>query len=399
MAPDHVARQAPSRAVAAAPPFAVRSAAGSPRPLRAILIVAGAIIVGSGLTRVSRLHGAELGFEWYLAAVALVAWRCGQGPALATIIGASIALDLVFRPHDFSVGVGLTDLVQLLVFLAVATLVTRLVAVGDRAGEERARWQTVLALVVRELRPMASVLRTGTSRLRSGQLPAGQAKAAVNTLARTAESVTRLVRDIEAWTRFTAGKSALHPLDLDLAEVARDAVCALEPAAEARSVTLSGSLASTWVYADPDHLRQLAMDMLSEELKRARAGDELVVSVGVAQGRGTMSVRGGRRRLPPPGASRRWGQATDRITGDGSGLRLALSSEFIRAQRGQLSVPRDASDGEAVACLELPVTQRLQDVLGPRHGQLPLPPRHPSSSAPPAPLVTRRRLEVGEDAS
>ena len=74
------------------------------------VIVVVAVALATGLTEASFALGAELTFEWYVAAVAGVAWLCGRRPALVAAVLSSALIDFGFLSfHRFSFGMGLID--------------------------------------------------------------------------------------------------------------------------------------------------------------------------------------------------------------------------------------------------------------------------------------------------
>src|SRR5262249_42344569 len=135
------------------------------------LIVACAVVLATILTEGSFALGAELSFEWYLAAVACVAWICGRASALATTILSSVVLDFFFLPvHGFSFGMGVTDTTRLLVFLGIAFLVTHLTSARRLAEVERVRREQLLAMVAHELANRIFGLRLWTTAMESQRL-------------------------------------------------------------------------------------------------------------------------------------------------------------------------------------------------------------------------------------
>ena len=320
---------------------------------RAVIVVV-AVGLATAMTEVSFHLAAGLTFEWYVAAVACVAWWCGRRSALVAAIVSSATIDFLFLPfHRFSFGMELADLVRLLLFVALALLVAHLVAMRSRAEEERARRERLLATVAHELGNMTFALRTWTAALQRDGL-AGDGERAARGLVQTADAISTLVGDLLDWSRIALGKLDLQPGDVDLAEVVQDAVHEMTRQAAERGVKLASSLAPTHVHADRARLHQVALNLLTNALKATREGGQVTVSVRRAGRRAVFSVQDTGRGISPEMVARLFDVGAPRSESKGLGLGLLVTRELVRAQGGDVTVQSGGVGTGATFSVELP---------------------------------------------
>jgi K+-sensing histidine kinase KdpD len=175
------------------------------------------LLVGlaTGLTEASFALGAELTFEWYVAAVACVAWVCGRRSGLVAAVLSSVAVDFLFLPfHRFSFGMGVTDATRLVIFVGLAALVAHLVDARNVAEEERVRRERLLATVAHELGDMMLALRHAGVSLQSGGRSHEQIDRAACALVRTADDLVELADEVMDWRARRDDASALGDDDV-----------------------------------------------------------------------------------------------------------------------------------------------------------------------------------------
>ena len=283
-------------------------------------IVLLAVALATGLTEATFMLSGELSFEWYVAAVACVAWGCGRSPALGAGIASSAIIDFVFLPvHAFSFGMGLTDGARLLIFVGVAFLLAHLVSARRFADEERARRERLLTATAHELGNMIFALRTWTGALQRERLHGERFEHATRALAQTADAITKLAGDLLDRSRIALGKLDLQPADVDLSEVVRDAIHEMQGRADELGVKLSWSLSPTPVYADRDRLHQVALNLLTNSLQATPSGGEVSVSVCPFDRHARFSVRDTGRGIAPHRLRRLFDGGTLRSEGGGLG--------------------------------------------------------------------------------
>jgi signal transduction histidine kinase len=299
-------------------------------------IVLLAVALATGLTEASFALGAELTFEWYVAAVACIACWYGRTPALVAAVSSALISDFLFLPfHRFSFGMGLTDGMRLLGFVGLASLIAHLVAARNVAEKERVGRERLLAMAAHELANMILAVRTWTAILRRDGLDGGERDHAADALARTNRTLMKLAGDLGDWSRIAAGHLLLEPEDLDMADVVREAVEEIHGQATEQAVTLSCSLHPAPVHADRDRLHQVALDLLADSLKATDHGGTLTISVRSSERRGLLSVHGMGDGILHPIPQKLLDPATDPAA---ASIGMALSRDLIRAQGGDVTV-------------------------------------------------------------
>src|SRR5207248_2925062 len=136
-----------------------------------------------------------------------------------------------------------------------------------------------LATVSHELRTPLNAILGWTRMLRTGAVEPRQLARVLETIERNARAQTQLVEDILDVSRIIAGKLRVDIHTIDLHAVARSALEAVRPAADAKGVVLAAELApgSEEFVGDPD--RQFTPREGRVELKVERVLSQVQVTV------------------------------------------------------------------------------------------------------------------------
>jgi len=126
-----------------------------------------------------------------------------------------------------------------------------------------------LATVSHELRTPLNAILGWTRMLRTGAVEPKALSRVLETIERNARAQTQLVEDILDVSRIIAGKLRMDVRRIDLHAVARGAMDAVRPAAEAKGVLLSADLQpdTEQFCGDPDRLQQVVWNLLSNAIK------------------------------------------------------------------------------------------------------------------------------------
>ncbi|HYY51906.1 MAG TPA: response regulator [Myxococcales bacterium] len=126
-----------------------------------------------------------------------------------------------------------------------------------------------LATVSHELRTPLNAILGWTRMLRTGAVEPKALNRVLETIERNARAQTQLVEDILDVSRIIAGKLRINIRKTDLHAVARAALDAVRPAAEAKGVLLVADLepGSADFGGDPDRLQQVIWNLLSNAIK------------------------------------------------------------------------------------------------------------------------------------
>jgi signal transduction histidine kinase len=291
----------------------------------------------------------------YLAAVFLVAWLCGRGPALLAA-GLSIALAIRFFLAWPGAAGPWRMVIPAALFVVMSLLVIQLTHRLHRM-ERRARIlvqarEEFLAAASHELRsPLAALqLQAGALEraLQKGTSPERQVERATK-LRKTVGRLVQLIDVVLDISRLNAGKLRLSLGDVDLAQVARDVVarfieeetaeCELRVHAEAPAI---GRL-------DRVRIDQVVTNLISNACKYGD-GKPIEVDVQVAQDKVKLTVRDQGIGIPQDKISRifdRFERVEDTPDIQGSGLGLWIARQIVEAHGGRIHVESEPGRGSA----------------------------------------------------
>jgi signal transduction histidine kinase len=237
-----------------------------------------------------------------------------------------------------------------LVALAVAAILGAMYAtralVPIRASLRRQR--EFAADTSHELRTPLAVIRAGVARVRQ------QPDARVSEIAPTLDAVDAetvrlggLVDDLLALARTDAGPSDLDLRPCDLADIAADALAALEPLASGRSVRLALDVEPAPMTGDPDRLRRLVTVLADNAIRHGREGGNVIVTVRS----GSLFVEDDGPGIPPQDRNRvfeRFWRGASAAPG-GSGLGLAIAAWIVERHGGRISAGASPAGGARIS--------------------------------------------------
>jgi two-component system sensor histidine kinase BaeS len=201
--------------------------------------------------------------------------------------------------------------------------------------------------VAHELRTPLAALQAGLEEVRDGLVEPDPA-----TLAGLHDQSLRLGRIVADLAALSAAEGAAPPLRrraVDLARLVRDATAAQEPRLRAADLTVRTDVSGpVTVDGDPDRLRQVLDNLLSNAARYCRPGDQVTVSVRADGGSAVLEVSDTGPGIPPTDLphvfDRLWrGQDADRV--GGSGIGLAVVRELVTAHGGTVVAESDGRTG------------------------------------------------------
>lgn len=297
-------------------------------------------------------------FSVFYLAVLVSAWRGGLGPALlTTAIGATASLLLLVSPYQ-EAGLSAQDLLWTAVFLAVSLAIAR---IGERLEQSRREMAEALA-AERELERMKSAfvsqvsheLRTPLTSIQGytelllegdGGVIDDEAASMLRVVDANARRLVAMVSDLLDLARIEAGRMELRIEDVDLEAALRDVATTLRPSLEARAqrLTLPAEPAVGWLRADPDALRRILINYLSNASKYGPEGGEIRVTVGRDGARTRVAVSDDGPGISEEDQARLFtrffradGPTTRGVTG--TGLGLSIVRELVALQGGEVGV-------------------------------------------------------------
>lgn len=236
-----------------------------------------------------------------------------------------------------------------------------------RCAEHQRR---IVADVAHELRTPVSTVRGYLEALIDGVVPAD--KKIFEALHDEAMLQQRIVDDLQDLTLAEAGKLTYHRDVLDVAAVLRSCATAADVATGAAGVRLTvRQIRPVQVNADPDRLRQVLNNLLSNAVRHTPAGGRISLDAGPGDKSGKVAVieftDTGTGIAPndlPHVFDRFWRADGDRgHSAGGSGLGLAIARQIIGDHGGTISVSSTLGAGTTFT-ITLPAVRRPQ---GGRH--------------------------------
>jgi PAS domain S-box-containing protein len=220
-----------------------------------------------------------------------------------------------------------------------------------------------LATLSHELRTPLNVVVGLAFRLQSGSLPASQQEKAIKTIDRNASELSRLVEDLLDAARITNGRLKLDLRVEELAPIVRSAIESVETTAEARAVQVTPNLQSgVCVRCDPERLRQVNRNLLTNALKFTPEGGSIGVTLRAEERYASIEVRdtgvGIEPAVLPHIFERFWqGEQSTTRSGGGLGLGLAIVKHLVEMHGGNITARSEGRGRGATFTVTLPLVE------------------------------------------
>lgn len=291
-------------------------------------------------------------FLLLMPSVVVSAWFGGRGPAIvASLMSIGVADVLYYAPVGELSLIYVSDMVELVVFLGVALLVSSGMeslrsawAVAESAhAEARAAVKgrdEVLAVVSHDLRNVVGAAQaTVTVLLQGGLVKEPKGSEIATRTARILNEGEHLIRDLLDVGQAEAGRLALRERPADLGIIIREAVESLEHLARSRSVELACSVSESMpVVVDPERISRVCYNLIGNAIQHSPLGG--LVRVGAVDGEEEIVVS-----VSDSGPGIR---ESDRALlfkpfwrgyeSGGAGLGLAISKTLVEAHGGCIDV-------------------------------------------------------------
>src|SRR5262249_55536792 len=126
-----------------------------------------------------------------------------------------------------------------------------------------------LALVSHELRSPLNAILGNAALLRHSGLDANMVKRAVDIIERSGKAQLKLIEDLLDMTRVVIGKLRLDLGPVDLVSLIEQAVQTIQPAADAKGISMEIDLPPviSQITGDPTRLQQVIWNLLSNAIK------------------------------------------------------------------------------------------------------------------------------------
>jgi PAS domain S-box-containing protein len=219
-----------------------------------------------------------------------------------------------------------------------------------------------LATISHELRtPLTSIL--GWARMgASGSLSEPRARHAMEVIARSAQSQTRLVDDILDTSRIITGSLALDAKPVEIERIFQSAVDIIRPSAEVKGIALTAAIdvQGDLVFGDASRLQQAIWNLLSNAVKFTNEGGRIEARLNRAGNQIEITVSDTGIGIEPqflPYVFERFRQADSSSTRKygGLGLGLAIAHHIIELHGGSISASSPGKYQGATFIIRLPL--------------------------------------------
>jgi heavy metal sensor kinase len=145
------------------------------------------------------------------------------------------------------------------------------------------RQRRFLADASHELRTPLTVMNLEVGRVLSGHRTSSEYQHALQTVDAESTRMTRLVKDLMTLARMDAGQANLQLEELDLSDVAVEAVERLSALAERQEVTLEvGEMPELCIHGDRQYLVQMISNLIENGIKYGGVGQKVRIKTGVS---------------------------------------------------------------------------------------------------------------------
>jgi signal transduction histidine kinase len=219
-----------------------------------------------------------------------------------------------------------------------------------------------LATMSHELRTPLNAIFGWITLLRTRRLDEATQARALETIERNARAQKRLIDDLLDVARIVSGKIALELTDVAPARVIESAIATMQPAAQAKEITVVPVLGEVTekVRGDPARLQQVICNLLSNAIKFSPSGGRVEVELAGSDDQVQISVTDTGQGIKPeflPHVFDRFRQEDGSISRrhGGLGLGLAIVRHLVELHSGSVEAQSDGEGLGARFVVRLPV--------------------------------------------
>jgi signal transduction histidine kinase/ActR/RegA family two-component response regulator len=340
------------------------------RPLPGLAVAVASVGLATALTAALWPLVQPTATPLFFLAVVASSWFGGMRPGLLATALSVVVTEMYFVPPMF--GVDAASAVRAASFVIVALLVASLydrARASQRRAEDLARAREellrqeqaaradaettsrakdeFLATLSHELRTPLNAMVGWLWWIREGGLDGARQARAIETIDRNCKALAQRIEDLLDVSRIITGKLRLDMAPVALASVVEAAVAAARPAAGAKSIRLTVTLAETpAVVGDPDRLQQAVWNLLSNAIKFTPDGGHVDVRLARIGRSVAVTVSDTGRGIAPdvmPFVFSRFSRS-DSVGTHGLGLGLALVRHLVEMHGGAVEAT-SAGDG------------------------------------------------------
>jgi PAS domain S-box-containing protein len=226
-----------------------------------------------------------------------------------------------------------------------------------------------LATLSHELRTPLNAILGYAQMLNLGALKEEGRARALTVLTRNADSLRQIIDDVLDVSRITSGKLRLAVRPVDLNDILHNAVGTMQPAADAKGVSLQIKIASGLpvIPGDPDRLQQIVWNLLSNAVKFTARGGHVWLSAERGDEFAEIVVKDDGQGIDPkfvPHLFERFRQADSRFAREygGLGLGLAIVRDLVELHGGSVGASSEGLGFGATFRVRLPSTGMTREI-------------------------------------
>ncbi|HYI09555.1 MAG TPA: ATP-binding protein [Thermoanaerobaculia bacterium] len=231
---------------------------------------------------------------------------------------------------------------------------------GNAQEANRAK-DEFLANLSHELRTPMTAILGWAHLLQLGDLEAGQVSLGLQTIRQSGEAQAKLIDDLLDISRVVTGKLHLNATAVRLSDIARGAIAAIRPAADAKRQRLEVDIGAddTTVLGDASRLQQVFWNLLSNAVKFTPPGGVVRIQLADRDSDNVvLTVEDTGEGIPPeflPLVFERFRQAATAARGrTGLGLGLAIAKELVEMHGGSIAASSGGRGGGSTFTVTLP---------------------------------------------
>ena len=222
-----------------------------------------------------------------------------------------------------------------------------------------------MASISHELRTPLNAILGWAKILQSGKTTPEQNEKAIETIVRNAETQNRLIEDLMDVARIVSGKLTLERETVDSEEIVSTSVETIKPKAAEKEIavelTVGESARNKNISGDPDRLRQILLNLLTNAVKFTPEGGRIDVSMAAQIDWLEIKVRdngaGISKEFLPFVFDRFRQDASNVEKSGGLGLGLAIVRQLTELHGGSVRVESDGENQGATFTVRFPVVQ------------------------------------------
>jgi signal transduction histidine kinase len=233
--------------------------------------------------------------------------------------------------------------------------------VYQRVNEANRLKDEFLATLSHELRTPLNAILGYAQLLNRGVMSGERHDHAMAILMRNAEALKQIIEDVLDVSRITSGKLRMKVQSVDLEEILQSAAATVQPAADAKGVSLQTTIGAglLLVSGDPDRLQQVVWNLLSNAVKFTPRGGHVRLTLEQASDVTQIVVSDDGQGIDAaflPHIFERFRQADGRFSRQHGGLGLGLSivRELTELHGGTVTAASDGAGGGATFTVRLP---------------------------------------------